>query len=242
MIRQISTTGFKPFTIPRIAGDVRDSIVVKVDSSGILPTREFEGPLDIKYPGDEFQYSRRDGDPQNLVERFLNWFFQLLLDTFGIDLPPGTSEFLEHLIYILMALLTIYMILKFFVGENLAAVFTTKNGEGTPIFLEEDQLENIDLTDLIAEALKQKDYRLAIRYHYLNALKALSRQGIIEWHHEKTNRDYQREIKLPALQLPFQHISYLYDYIWYGEQPIDESGYAAAAEKFDSLTNKMRHP
>ena len=242
MIIDISITGFWPFTPQQLAGKARDSIIVKVDSIQSLPTRIFEGPLNLKYTGDEFDYSGRDGDPQNLVERFLNWFFQFLIDTFGITLPPGTSEFLEYLIYILMALLTIYLIIKFFVGENLAAVFTSPPGAGIPVYLEAELLENTDLNDLIAAAQEQKDYRLAIRYHYLQVLKGLNRHGIIVWHYEKTNWDYQREIKLPALQLPFRQVSYLYDHIWYGEQPIDESVYAIAVEKFDFLTSIMKQP
>lgn len=237
-----STAGPLPFTEPQDIGVVRESMALKVDTIRSFPIRSFADPLAAKYPGDEFDYTVSDGDAQNLVQRFLSWFFQFLQDSFGIDLPPGTTAFMEYLIYVLMAILTIYLIIKFFVGENLAAIFTGKAVATAPIYMGEEQLENTDLDGLIAAAMDQKDYRLAIRYQYLKALKALSRQGIIEWHYEKTNRDYQREIKVPALQVPFGDISYLYDYIWYGEQPIDGSIYSAAVQKFEAMHKKIFQP
>jgi len=217
----------------------KDTVHLKEDTTQILEKRSFEDNLADKYTGEEFNYNIKDGEAQNLLERFLNWFFQMLRDTFGINLPPGLMQVMEYIVYILMGALVIFLLVRFFSGENLSSIFTRKATSIIDINLSEEHIENVDLEALIKQALKQKDYRLAVRYHYLKALKTLSQKEIIDWHFEKTNWDYQREISIPLIKSIFKEVSYLYDYIWYGEQPIDEIKYEAVETRFSALEKQI---
>jgi hypothetical protein len=105
--------------------------------------------------------------------------------------------------------------------------------------IKEEHIENIDLDQFIKDALAQRDYRMAIRYMYLRTLKQLSWHQLIEWHFDKTNSDYYREIENPSIKENFKKVSYLYDYVWYGEFPLDENGYQSAVKDFDSLTKTI---
>ena len=91
---------------------------------------------------------------------------------------------------------------------------------------------------LINKALEKNNYRLAIRYHYLQVLKHLSKKGQIEWDTEKTNYDYYREIKDEKTREEFQYISYIYDYCWYGEFEISNEDYNKGALAFNKLLEK----
>ncbi len=213
----------------------KDSLILTEDLNTSLESRDFQQELSEVYTGDDYKYDIKDGESQNLLARFLRWLLNGISDTFGINLPPGTLKFLEYLIYFLLGSLAIYLLVKFLIGENLSNVFSKQAASIIDINLSEAHIENVDLDALIKDALKQKDYRLAIRYQYLRALKTLSQQNIIEWHFEKTNLDYQKEIKTPGIQSLFKEVSYLYDYIWYGEQPIDETKYEAAQSRFTAL-------
>ena len=205
----------------------------------MLDLRTYDGELQDKYQGEDFDYSLQDGQAQNLIERFLQWFFQTLRDNFGIDISPEAIQLFEYFIYILMGGLVIYLLVRFLIGENISGLFK-KNPPGiVDISLSEEQLEQIDLDALLKTALSNKDYRLAIRYQYLRSLKVLSRHSIIDWHFEKTNWDYIREINAPALKLIFKEVSYLYDYIWYGEQAVNEEIYRAAQARFEALHNQI---
>jgi hypothetical protein len=216
-----------------------DSVSIPVDKDQVLNTRSFEGSLSDKYIGDEFDYSSPEGQAQNLFKRFLRWFFGWIHESFGINVPPYTLEIIEYLIYILMGGLIIYLFVRFLSGEKLSAVFTKQATSILDINLSEDHIENVDLDAMIKTALEEKDYRLAVRYQYLRILKLLSQKGIIDWHFEKTNSDYQYEIEEQQLRSGFRDVSYLYDYIWYGEQEIDGIKYETVEARFASLKNSI---
>nr|WP_246865797.1 DUF4129 domain-containing protein [Croceivirga thetidis] len=122
-----------------------------------------------------------------------------------------------------------------FVNERFEAIFSKKAKSFADIELAEQHIEAIDFDSLLKDALKNKDYRLAVRYHFLKLLKRLSQKELIEWHFEKTNSEYHQEIQEPKLQSGFKELAYLYDYVWYGEQPITESLFSRAANQFEKM-------
>ena len=215
----------------------KDSIIIPIDQDQVLDTRSFAGDLSEKYSGEEFDYSSQEGEAQNLIKRFLRWLSNWLGDAFGVSFPPYTIKIIEYLIYILMGGLIIYLFVRFFSGESFSAVFTKKATNILDINLSENHIENVDLDALIKTALDEKDYRLAVRYQFLRILKTLSQKGIIDWHYEKTNSDYQNEIESQKVRSGFQDVSYLYDYIWYGEQEIDGLKYETVEARFSKLKN-----
>lgn len=219
------------------AQEETDTIAINEDLEGTLVLRSLDENLAQKYQGNEFNYDIKDGESQNLLARFLNWLMNGLKNVFGIDLPPGITQILEYLIYFLMGALAIYLLVRFLTGESASAIFRKKATSFTNINLAEEHIESLDMDVLISDAIHQKNYRLAIRYQYLKVLKTLSRQQIIEWHYEKTNQDYEKEINVPETKLHFKEVSYLYDHIWYGEQEIDEHKYRVAQLKFAHLNN-----
>ena len=130
------------------------------------------------------------------------------------------------------------MLVRLLTGTQAAGI-TARGGETrNTISMEETHIQEIDLANYINEAIASGNYRSAIRYLYLNSLKKLSASGKIDWDFQKTNGDYYREIEDVALKAQFQKVSYLYDYIWYGEFAIDEHAFAKAQLEFDSLNKK----
>ncbi len=219
----------------------KDSVPLTQDTNSKLLLRTLDENLTQKYQGKEFDYDIRDGESQNFLARFLNWVMNGLRNVFGIDIPPGITKILEYLIYGLMAALAIYLLIRFLTGENASAIFRKKEAATINLNLAEEHIENLDLDALINDAIQQKNYRLAIRYQYLKVLKTLSQHQIIEWHYEKTNQDYEKEIEAPKIRLLFKDVSYLYDHIWYGEQEIDDLKYQAAEIKFININNIGAH-
>ena len=64
-------------------------------------------------------------------------------------------------------------------------------------------IHETDLERFLREALAQGNYTLAIRLYYLQVIKDLSAKSAIRWSREKTNRDYQRELRSHRLAEPF---------------------------------------
>lgn len=215
----------------------RDSVRLKMDTGQVLEIRDFDGVLNEKYKGGDFLYDRKDGEAQNLLALFLSWALNGLQSVFGIDLPPYLLETMEYLLYFFMGILAIYLLVRFFVGENWSSLFTKKAEIVTDINLSETHIDVVDLDVLIQSAVMQGNFRLAVRYHYLKTLKLLSQKGLIEWHYEKTNMDYLNEIGSATLKSGFREVSYIYDHIWYGEKDVDAANYQKVQMRFTDFKN-----
>lgn len=226
---------------PSLAQGEKDSIPLSLDTNGKLILRTLDEDFIQKYQGKEFNYDIEDGESQNLLARFLSWVMNGLQGVFGIDIPQELAQLLEYLIYGLMGALAIYLLIRFLIGENASAIFRKKEAVIIHPNLAEEHIESLDLDTLISDAIQQKNYRLAIRYQYLKTLKTLSQHQIIQWHYEKTNKDYEKEIETPKIKLLFKDVSYLYDHVWYGEQEIDDQKYRAAQIIFANLNNISAH-
>lgn len=213
----------------------KDSLVLTEDVNSVLEERNFHDDLSEKYTGDEFNYTVKTGESANLISRFLKWLGDWLSNTFGIEIPPGTLNVIKWFIYIIMGGLVIFLIVRTFVNERFEAIFTKKAKSFLDIELAEQHIESVDFDTLLNEALRKKDYRLAVRYHFLKLLKALSQKELIDWHFEKTNSEYQQEINEPMLKSRFGELAYLYDYVWYGEQPMNEVLFAQVENRFEKM-------
>ncbi|WP_350287061.1 DUF4129 domain-containing protein [uncultured Croceitalea sp.] len=213
--------------------------VVPEDERSLLVERSLPKDLSRTYDGEAFNYDIKTGESQNLLTRFLNWLGRGLQDIFGINISPEAFNILEILIYVLMGALVIYLLIRLLANEKFNSIFVKKAKSIADIDLAEQHIEDLDLDELLNKAIKNKNYRLAIRYHYLRVLKKLSHANLIEWHFDKTNADYQKEIEKPKIKSGFKRVSYLYDYIWYGEQPIDEASYTKANESFTLLNQQI---
>lgn len=216
----------------------QEEATVIIDSSDVSK-KEFSIPISEKYTGDDYNYSETVGQSQNYLLRAIKWFFQKIADIFGIDIDPEFFKIVEVLIYILLIIIALYIIIRLFVGTKAASFFTKKSKELAPLTFKEEHIEKINLEDLIANALQQNDYRLAIRYMYLKTLKDLSVKNLIDWHFDKTNIDYYNELKPATLQKSFKTVSYLYEHIWYGEFNVDETSFNSAKKEFNHLKKAM---
>lgn len=218
-------------------GFVQDSI--QRDSSN-LKLITFKKGIKKRYESDDFNYAINDTDGINLLQRILQKFFGWLRDVFGVDIDFIDYETLEYIVYGFLGLATLYVIIKFLMQSPVSSVFKieTKTIDGFKYVEENITDTNFDI--LIAEALKDHNYRLATRYLYLKSLKQLTNKSIIEWHYDKTNSDYINEIKDETIKTVFKRISYIYDYVWYGEFPIDEAMYQKNELDFNKL-NTLQH-
>lgn len=212
-----------------------DSIVLPKDKNSSLTERHLDENLGDKYPGEEFNYDVNTGESANLLARFIRWVLNGMGQAFGFDVSPQTLLILEYIIYALMGALVIYLLVRVFINEKFNAIFSKKAKPVLDIDLAEQHIESLDLDALMESALANKDYRLAVRFQFLKILKVLSQKQIIDWHFEKTNTDYEKEIKEVRLQSEFKKASYLYENIWYGEQPIDANGYGKTSTRFNIL-------
>lgn len=226
------------FYFGNVTAATQDSLIVKMDSIKIIQ-RSFEEPLAEKYTGDVYDYDTMEGEAENLITKYLTKFFRTIAEWFGVDINPSTLVFLNYMMYLLLILFGIYIVVKLLVGNQASSFLTNKSTTLAALQYEEEHIENVDLDAYIKDALKTGDYRLAIRFMYLRTLKQLSAANKIAWDFEKTNRDYYNELEEESLKEHFRKISYLYDYVWYGEFSIDEERFITAEQDFTNIEKQL---
>lgn len=89
-----------------------------------------------------------------------------------------------------------------------------------------------DWQQLMQKSADTQDYRAAVRFGYLWLLQTLHDRAWIDYHPNKTNRQYAREIKQPAANALFVQLSRHYEQSWYGNRPDN-------AETFDHFRQQL---
>lgn len=157
-------------------------------------------------------------------------------DTISFDLGP-----FSYIFYIILIAAVIYLA-YILVNEGSSGLFSRRQHQKLedPEEITAENIERTDIEYLIESAEQNTDYRLAIRYYYLSILKALSLKKLIKIEDDKTNSEYLNEIFNTPHKDQFQYTSYLYDYIWYGEFPLDAEKYNTAKLHFQKLIKQIK--
>jgi len=205
-------------------------------------SRSFDD-LKEKYNDSEFVYERSK-QSSGWWSRFKQWLSDFFKDLFNIQDAGQSSRIVDYMIKIgaaLIILLVIYFIYKAVINDEGQWIFGKSSDKNIiPVTDIESNIHQTDFKALIAEAESKNNYRLAIRYYYLWLLKQLTVEEIIEYDVEKTNSDYQYEIKSKDISEKFAYTSYLYNYIWYGEFSVDQNQFSKAKNAFTNFLNQVK--
>ena len=197
----------------------------------VVEYRAFNDNIRQKYNSEDFQYI----EPEQIKNTFPE-------DKPSTSISSSFLSFLFKTIGIIAVLIALFFIIKAIIEGKINMSF----GESGTKKIKTLDIENIDvetqstnLSTLLRRAVDHKEYRLAVRYYYLIALQKMGDKHIIKLHKDKTNTDYLYEIKNTTQQQNFAHIAYLYDYIWYGEFPVDDTKFLAVEQSFKTHLNSI---
>lgn len=216
-----------------------DSVLVKnpITENKVYPKKIKEN-IKSRYKGEEFDYSTSK-PRESFWEKLMRKILKLIQTIFGETSFESSAQITTLVIRIFAIALVgflLYFIVKFIIGKNGSFFFGKRNKK--VIINEEELHENIheiNFPESIATFERSKDYRSAVRYQFLYILKKLSDKKVILWNPEKTNKDYVAELKVTHLKNDFSNLSYIFDYVWYGEFSIDEQSYAKFKEQYQSF-------
>ncbi|MGY0392818.1 DUF4129 domain-containing protein [Bizionia sp. KMM 8389] len=199
----------------------------------------FKDGIKERYSGRDFNYSVDDTGGINLIQQLLQKFFGWLESIFGIKLDFIDYKTLEYIVYTILFAAALYLFIKFMMESPISTVFKTEEKSIDNFSYVEEDIQRVDFDNLISSALEDENYRLATRYLYLKTLKLLTNKNIIDWHYDKTNSDYLSEITDTDIKQEFERISYIYDYVWYGEFSINRDIFSKNQIHFNSLNNQI---
>jgi Domain of unknown function (DUF4129) len=113
-----------------------------------------------------------------------------------------------------------FLVYRLFLSNSSFLSRNRKNIASEIAVVEEENTNDPD--SLLRNAIRSGNYRLAVRYLYLESLKRLSEKKFIEINTNKTNYEYVTEIRKHKFANEFASLTLQYEYVWYGEYPVDE--------------------
>jgi len=142
----------------------------------------------------------------------------------GRSLTLDGGQFFNSAIGIIFLIISValfgYIVFKLFLSNSSFLSRSRKNIASDIAVVEEEDASDVD--SLLRNAIKNGNYRLAVRYLYLQSLKRLSERKYIEINTNKTNYEYVTEIRKHKFANEFASLTLQYEYVWYGEYPVDE--------------------
>ncbi|HTL80429.1 MAG TPA: hypothetical protein VL651_01925 [Bacteroidia bacterium] len=213
----------------------------KLDSTEVKPNvpdskKDFNGDDYYKYDTKK----NHEEESENVFDRIWNSFWEHLWDGLsGANPSNGFNPWTILWIVILIALIVL-VVLKV-TNSGASTVFGKKRKAVDTVDAKSEDVDiyAVDYDRAIADAISKRDYRFAVRLWFLRTLKSLSEKEYIHWKLDKTNSDYYYELSGKELQKEFGTMSYTYDYVWYGEFPIDEESYKTTEYEFRRFNDRI---
>jgi hypothetical protein len=224
-----------------VSNTVQDSAVISIDTSAIERVY-FNKNFKEKYNEKAFTYKEQT-PAKSLWDRFTEWFTAWLKRAFDVQDSQKAMTILDYTINaiaLILILFVIFLIVKAILNKEGTWIFGSKSDKNLIRYDEiEKNLLLVDFEKLIKQSIQSGEHRLSIRYYYLFLLKKMSEKELIIWDVEKTNSDYIYEIKSPQLKANFEYLSYLYNYMWYGEFDLSLHEFEKAKKAFDTTIQSI---
>jgi len=208
-------------------------------SCGSLLAQEVWSDEDIRQARDGIKY---EGQPQPDVKETTKSLSTSDFEPMPLEDPP--SPFWEAVTnffqspggkistFILILSLLVFTILKFIQRNKQVADIKVVMISPEELLELEDNLVETDLEKFLRHALETKNYKLAVRIHYLMVLQNLHEAELIIWRKEKTNNDYVREMSRHVGFGQIRDLTFAFEVVWYADTEINESTYHRVSPAF----------
>ena len=200
--------------------DTKRRIMSAEDDEFVVKVRLLPDDILEKYKNDPvFNYDNNQKEAEDWITKIKNWINQQLA---LIRSSKTYSTILDYLYYALAIIALILIIRGLIKGDRRGLLFGRSANNQIKMIENEEDINQINFDELITAAIENKQYKLAIRYLFLKSLKLLSERKLIELRNNKTNHQYLLEIKNSQIANAFQDTTFRFEWIWYGDFPVDE--------------------
>jgi hypothetical protein len=217
------------------------------DTSNVTVRHLSEAALAKYRSQPDFQYKETEVST-SVWTRFWRWFWHWLRSFLHFRSVRGKSSMtvmsviltiLKYVFLLAAAGAIVYLIFKM-AGVDLSFLFRRRS-KAIPIPYTEslENIHDINFDSAIEEAINKHNYRLAVRLLYLKCLKQLSDASLIKWQPEKTNNSYLNELADADQKVIFNSLTRRFEYVWYGEFPIDGQTFNRINLQFQEFKSKI---
>ena len=189
--------------------DSQKTVVIVVPDTAVLRSvpdsviRRFKRDKDFAYANDAAYWSKEPVAKKH-NKNFLDYLWAFI-----------TSKGMRIFVYLLIAAVLLFALYRIVVDNKLYLFYSPPKkliaGETT-----EADLQHEDIDENIERAMQAKDYRLAVRWMHLKALRLLNEKELIRFHAQGTNQEYLSQLSKHTEAKNFQYLTHVYDHAWYG--------------------------
>lgn len=195
------------------------------DSSGYTMRSFDQHALDRYRSQEVFRYETDTPPDQMGIWDWIKYKIGEMLS--GFFSTKGGSTILKVILYGSMIFAVVAIVFNL-AGIN-ALRFLRGNARTVPIaHISEENIQDLNIDDLIAEAVSDSHWRLAVRYQYLKALRMMADRGLIHWRPGKTNMDYYTELQGAELRSAYLTATDDFENVWYGNSDVTQQHYEAS--------------
>ncbi len=157
--------------------------------------------------------------------------------------PPGVAAaniftFFSILLWGIAIFAVVFIVYRLFLSERGLFASPTRNKKlnvEEEIVIDEEYLEQ-----QLKDAIRKNNYRLAIRYLYLQTLSKMADKGWLQLSPDKTNYQYVQELNKSKFKNDFARITLHYEYAWYGDFKIGEEIFNPVQDAFEQFHLKLK--
>lgn len=204
-----------------------DSSAVRLRNFDLQQLKEYSTQKD-------FQYEEQLALNTSWWDRFWRWIWELINGTLE---NRYSGSFIKYLLIAIVVAMVIFVIFKL-MGLDLKIFSGKSKAIDIPYDESMENIHEINFNEEIEKAMAKGNYRLAVRLLYLRSLKLLSDAELINWQPEKTNQAYIDELKDEERKKEFKLLTLQFDYIWYGDFPIEKESFKTLKMSFDRFNVK----
>ncbi len=208
---------------------------VAYDSSSVQQ-RNFSASSIDEYKDDrDYRYDAYVSPAPTLWERFWRWVWS----KYAAIMSTAGGRITMRVFYIAFAVAAVTFFVFKVMKMNRVSLFGRSGDEKPGYTVEEENIHGISFGEAIEKAVREGNYRLAVRLLYLQNLKLLADRNLVAWRPDKTNYDYVRELDKKELKQPFTLLTHIFEYAWYGNSPVGKDDFTTLKEQFISFQHQL---
>lgn len=183
----------------KINGVIPDTAQLRTVPDSVI--EKYKKDENFAYANDEAYWAKEPVDKdRGLPDRFFAFI---------------TSKGVRVFVYLLIASVLLFAFYRIVI-ENKLYLFYSPPKKLHVSENEQEALLEDDLDEKIRQSMQSTDYRLAIRWMHLKALRLLNERGLIRFHAHGTNQEYVFQLSNHDQSQVFKYLTHVYDYAWYG--------------------------
>lgn len=155
-----------------------------------------------------------------------------------VETPSNIFPFIRILLWGIAIFAVVFIVYRLFLSERGIFAAPTRNKKLS--VEEETVIDEEYLEQQLKDAIRKNNYRLAIRYLYLQTLSKMADKGWLQLSPDKTNYQYVQELNKSKFKNEFARITLHYEYAWYGDFAIGEEVFKPVQQAFEQFHLKLK--